>query len=156
MQRVRWLVQTLKAQHLPKLVLQVLLDGEGYPVSLSTESSSKWSQNVIMWMDHRAKRQAETINQLNCSALDFLGGKISPEMAIPKILWLYDNLPESFAKIGNFFELPDFLSWRATNSRVRSVCTLVCKWTYDGERRQWDEKLFKVWTFTLFYFVLFN
>uniref|UniRef100_A0A3Q2QQN7 FGGY carbohydrate kinase domain containing n=1 Tax=Fundulus heteroclitus TaxID=8078 RepID=A0A3Q2QQN7_FUNHE len=48
------------------------------------------------------------------------------------------NLKEScWNKAAHFFDLPDFLSWKATGSITRSLCTLVCKWTYcppDG----WD------------------
>uniref|UniRef100_A0A8C2XLZ6 FGGY carbohydrate kinase domain containing n=1 Tax=Cyclopterus lumpus TaxID=8103 RepID=A0A8C2XLZ6_CYCLU len=48
------------------------------------------------------------------------------------------NLREScWNKAAHFFDLPDFLSWKATGSLTRSLCTLVCKWTYcppDG----WD------------------
>uniref|UniRef100_A0A3Q3N8M5 FGGY carbohydrate kinase domain containing n=1 Tax=Mastacembelus armatus TaxID=205130 RepID=A0A3Q3N8M5_9TELE len=48
------------------------------------------------------------------------------------------NLKEScWNKAAHFFDLPDFLSWKATGSLTRSLCTLVCKWTYcppDG----WD------------------
>uniref|UniRef100_A0A665V429 FGGY carbohydrate kinase domain containing n=1 Tax=Echeneis naucrates TaxID=173247 RepID=A0A665V429_ECHNA len=41
------------------------------------------------------------------------------------------NLKEScWNKAAHFFDLPDFLSWKATGSLTRSSCTLVCKWTY--------------------------
>uniref|UniRef100_A0A4W6BR98 FGGY carbohydrate kinase domain containing n=1 Tax=Lates calcarifer TaxID=8187 RepID=A0A4W6BR98_LATCA len=41
------------------------------------------------------------------------------------------NLKEScWNKAAHFFDLPDFLSWKATGSLTRSLCTLVCKWTY--------------------------
>ena len=31
---------------------------------------------------------------------------------------------------GCFFDLADYLSWRASGSLARSQCTLTCKWTY--------------------------
>uniref|UniRef100_A0A3Q4BR79 Carbohydrate kinase FGGY C-terminal domain-containing protein n=1 Tax=Mola mola TaxID=94237 RepID=A0A3Q4BR79_MOLML len=41
------------------------------------------------------------------------------------------NLKEScWNKAAHFFDLPDFLSWKATGCLTRSLCTLVCKWTY--------------------------
>jgi len=41
-----------------------------------------------MWMDHRATQEAELINQTNHSLLQFVGGAISVEMEMPKVLWL--------------------------------------------------------------------
>uniref|UniRef100_A0A3Q2VYI4 FGGY carbohydrate kinase domain containing n=1 Tax=Haplochromis burtoni TaxID=8153 RepID=A0A3Q2VYI4_HAPBU len=41
------------------------------------------------------------------------------------------NLKENcWNKASHFFDLPDFLSWKASGSLTRSLCTLVCKWTY--------------------------
>lgn len=45
-------------------------------------------RNVIMWMDHRAVEEAKYINETNHQLLKFVGGKISLEMEMPKILWL--------------------------------------------------------------------
>ena len=48
----------------------------------------------------------------------------------------------------HFFDLPDFLTWKATGgvTEVRSLCSLVCKWTYefseDGDRRGWNRDFF--------------
>ena len=65
----------------------------------------------------------------------------------------FQNMPESWKKAAHFFDLPDFLTWKATGSLSRllfsllnrplslsiwsmffsahrSSCSLVCKWTY--------------------------
>ncbi len=44
--------------------------------------------NIVMWLDHRASDQAERINQTHHNVLKFVGGKISLENQIPKLLWL--------------------------------------------------------------------
>ena len=82
-------------------------------------------QNVILWLDHRAFDEAEFINSLKHPVLKYVGGKISLEMETPKLLWLKKNLKEQcWKKAGYFFDLPDFLTWRATgaDSRFVSLC----------------------------------
>jgi len=44
--------------------------------------------NVIMWMDHRAVSEAEAINSTHHPLLRSVGGRISLEMQLPKLLWL--------------------------------------------------------------------
>uniref|UniRef100_A0A8C6NTV6 FGGY carbohydrate kinase domain containing n=1 Tax=Nothobranchius furzeri TaxID=105023 RepID=A0A8C6NTV6_NOTFU len=84
-----------------------------------------------MWMDHRAAEQAARITNTNHRVLSRVGGVMSQEMQPPKLLWLKENLKDScWDKAAHFFDLPDFLSWKATGSLTRSLCTLVCKWTY--------------------------
>uniref|UniRef100_A0A672H7I1 FGGY carbohydrate kinase domain containing n=1 Tax=Salarias fasciatus TaxID=181472 RepID=A0A672H7I1_SALFA len=84
-----------------------------------------------MWMDHRAAEQAARITKTQHRVLSRVGGVMSPEMQPPKLLWLKENLKERcWSKAAHFFDLPDFLSWKATGSLTRSLCTLVCKWTY--------------------------
>ncbi len=69
-----------------------------------------------MWMDHRAEKEASFINQTHHKVLDYVGGKISLEMQTPKLLWLKKHLPVSYDKSQEFFDLPDFLRWKATGS----------------------------------------
>lgn len=76
-------------------------------------------QNVILWMDHRASKEAETINKLHHQVLKFVGGKISLEMETPKLLWLKTNLKDCWSRTTHFFDLPDFLTWKATDCKSR-------------------------------------
>ena len=119
----------------------VAIDKNGDPVSLS--KSNNKNQNIILWMDHRAEEQANRINKTKAEALKYIGGKISLEMEIPKILWLKENMKENYDKITDFFDLPDFLVYKACGEKVRSVCSLGCKWTYLAHEKKWDDNLFK-------------
>ncbi|XP_031149314.1 FGGY carbohydrate kinase domain-containing protein isoform X1 [Sander lucioperca] len=107
----------------------VVLDQSFQPVPVCQDGDRQ--RNVVMWMDHRAEEQAARITNTGHRVLSRVGGVMSPEMQPPKLLWLKENLREScWNKAGHFFDLPDFLSWKATGSLTRSLCTLLCKWTY--------------------------
>ncbi|MCF1710294.1 FGGY-family carbohydrate kinase [Tabrizicola sp. J26] len=114
-------------------------NGEGIPVGPSEDPA----RNVIVWMDHRAQPEAEEINALGHPVLDYVGGRISPEMETPKLLWLARHRPKAFAQAARFFDLPDFLTWRATGSLARSTCTVTCKWTYLSHESRWDPSYFR-------------
>jgi D-ribulokinase len=45
-------------------------------------------------MDHRAMKETDEINATQDEVLQYVGGAVSPEMEIPKILWLKRNMPE--------------------------------------------------------------
>lgn len=51
-------------------------------------------------------------------------------MEIPKVLWLKKHMPSNRFKSCQFFDLPDYLTYRATSSEQRSACSLVCKCSY--------------------------
>ena len=112
--------------------------------SLSVGPSGDDERNVIVWMDHRATRQARAINATGHAVLDYVGGTISPEMETPKLLWLAENKPDTFARAWQFMDLADFLTWRASASLTRSVCTVTCKWTYLAHEARWDESYFRL------------
>ncbi len=127
----------------------VALDAEDRPVTVSP--SGKDERNVIVWMDHRAIEQAERINQSRHEVLRYVGGTISPEMQAPKTLWLKEHLPQSWQRAAQLFDLPDFLTYRATGEPTRSLCSTVCKWTYQGHQPSastesvgsWDESFWR-------------
>ena len=72
-----------------------------------------------MWMDHRATEETDLINSIQHDVLRYVGGKESIEMQLPKLCWLKRNLPETWKQSGMFFDLPDFLTWKATDCSTR-------------------------------------
>ena len=114
----------------------VALDDRGRPVTVSPSGDDR--RNVMVWMDHRAVEEARAIDRTGDDVLRYVGGSISPEMEMPKLLWLKTHLPEAFAGAAHFFDLADFLSFRATGSHSRSICTLTCKWAYLGHENRWS------------------
>lgn len=123
----------------------VALDAEDRPVSVSP--TGKDAQNVIVWMDHRAVGEAREITAMRHPVLRYIGGTISPEMQSPKLLWLKRNHADCWKRSARFFDLPDFLTYRATGDDTRSLCSTVCKWTYLGHRgldgAGWDAGYFR-------------
>ncbi|HBT3294887.1 TPA: FGGY-family carbohydrate kinase [Klebsiella aerogenes] len=110
---------------------------------LAVGPSEEAERNIIVWMDHRATEQAERINATRHPVLQYVGGTISPEMETPKLLWLKENRPQIFAAARHFFDLADYLTWRATGDLARSVCTVTCKWTYLAHEKRWDADYFR-------------
>lgn len=119
----------------------VVLDRDHAPLTVSRSGDS--TRNIIVWMDHRATDQAQRINATGHDVLSYVGGTISPEMQTPKLLWLKENLPETYHGAGAFLDLPDYLTWRATGDLARSRCTVTCKWTYLGHEDRWDGGYFR-------------
>ncbi len=115
----------------------VCLDADGSPVGVDPESPAAAERNVVMWCDHRATAEAAQINAGGHARLRSVGGAISPEMELPKLLWLKRRMRAAFDRVsagGKALDLADYLSHEATDRRhdVRSLCTAVCKWNYDA------------------------
>nr|WP_319483122.1 FGGY-family carbohydrate kinase [uncultured Cohaesibacter sp.] len=101
---------------------------DGSSISVSEGGSAE--QDIIMWMDHRADAETAAINATGHDALKYVGGEVSIEMELPKILWLKKNYPDRYAAVWRFFDLADYLVWRCTEGDTASTCTLTCKWNY--------------------------
>src|SRR6202790_5208790 len=119
----------------------VVLDAAANPLTVSTSGDQR--RNVMVWMDHRAIAEARQVNDTQDDVLRYVGGSISPEMEIPKLLWLKRHLTATYRSAGHFFDLADYLSFRATGSTVRSICTLACKWNYLAHEQRWSGSYFE-------------
>ncbi|GAB4564773.1 MAG: FGGY-family carbohydrate kinase [Haliangiales bacterium] len=119
----------------------VVRDRDGQQLSVSTTGEQRW--DTIVWLDHRALAEAEECTATAHRVLGYVGDVMSPEMEIPKLMWLRRRLPAQWAKCGYLFDLADFLTWKASGALARSQCTLTCKWTYLGhEDTPWQADFF--------------
>jgi len=117
----------------------VAVGAGGVPVSVAENGAA--DHDIIMWMDHRAAKQTAQMNATGDPALQYVGGEVSIEMELPKVLWLKQNFPARYAATWRFFDLADYLVWRASGADVASVCTLTCKWNYLAHEGRFSESL---------------
>ncbi|KAK2810431.1 hypothetical protein FQN50_002920 [Emmonsiellopsis sp. PD_5] len=122
--------------------LAVFSHDEDAPVSV-TGPSFDTDRNVILWLDHRPVEETEKINATGHNLLRYVGGKMSIEMEIPKVLWLKNNMPKDLFDRCKFYDLTDALTHMATGNEKRSFCSVVCKQGYvpvgvDGSIKGWQ------------------
>ncbi|SIQ31217.1 FGGY-family pentulose kinase [Rhizobium sp. RU20A] len=112
----------------------VVRDCEGQPLCISEaqgeEEAAGPRWDTIVWLDHRAAEEAEACTATGHPVMVASGTVMSPEMQMPKLMWLKRHLPARWARAGLIFDLADFMTWRATGSAARSRCTLAAKWHY--------------------------
>ncbi|OJD40011.1 fggy-family carbohydrate kinase [Diplodia corticola] len=105
-------------------------------------------RNVILWLDHRPVDETVKINNTNHNLLRYVGGKMSIEMEIPKVLWLKNNMPKELFDKCKFYDLTDALTHMATGNESRSFCSVVCKQGFvpvgvDGSVKGWQDDFLK-------------
>lgn len=98
--------------------------------------------DVFCWMDHRAEAEAERITATGDRALRYIGGVLSPELHLAKLLWLREHDPDAWARLTGVRDLCDELARRATGASHHSLCGLACKWPYlPNDREPWRRDL---------------
>ena len=117
----------------------VAVDAGGQPVSVAEDGAA--AHDIIMWMDHRAGAEAAAINATGDPALAYVGGEVSLEMELPKILWMKRHLPENHARVTRYHDLADHVVWRMTGDDVASTCTLGCKWNWLAHEGRFSDTL---------------
>ncbi|WP_404400189.1 FGGY-family carbohydrate kinase [Pelagibacterium halotolerans] len=115
----------------------VVRDEAGAPLSVAPDGAPGW--DTIVWLDHRAREEARALTASGTHVREYFGGSFSPEMEIPKLMWLKRHLPEVWARAGAMYDLADFLTFKACGSAARSQSTLTSKWGFLAhEECGWD------------------
>lgn len=112
------------------------------PVSVKREFDDN-DQNVVFWMDSRARKQAQEINSIlkDNKLLDYYGGSFIPEMAIPEVKYLIDNMPSLEDIV--FMDLHNYLTYRLLHkdgeySDSITVSNSDTQRSIDGELQGWN------------------
>ncbi|KAF9242914.1 hypothetical protein BU15DRAFT_60201 [Melanogaster broomeanus] len=119
-------------------------DFHGNPVIVTKgkdTGSTGGERNIILWADHRAEKEAELINSTGSIVLNYVGGTMSLEMEVPKILWLKKNMDPTHFSRCQFFDLPDYFTYKCTGDNTRSFCSTTCKCSFVPDKG-WQEDFF--------------
>ncbi|MDA8195528.1 MAG: FGGY-family carbohydrate kinase [Thermaerobacter sp.] len=95
-------------------------------------SNGSPKSQVLLWMDVRAEKYAQTIGGL-------VGHPESAELPWAKALWLYDNSPHLFGGTNYLVEVADWINWNLTGEWTRSRGSALLKWhaTPKSDLPQW-------------------
>lgn len=121
---------------------------EPVPVTGPNFTNDGNDRNVILWLDHRPVEETAKINATGHNLLRYVGGKMSIEMEIPKVLWLKNHMPPELFDRCKFYDLADALTHLATGNETRSFCSTVCKQGYvpvgvDGSVKGWQDDFYE-------------
>ncbi|KAH8762875.1 FGGY family of carbohydrate kinase [Hyaloscypha sp. PMI_1271] len=121
---------------------------EPVPVTGPSFMNDGNDRNVILWLDHRPVEETAKINATGHNLLRYVGGKMSIEMEIPKVLWLKNHMPPELFDRCKFYDLADALTHLATGNETRSFCSTVCKQGYvpvgvDGSVKGWQDDFYE-------------
>lgn len=94
----------------------VLLGKEMTPVPLPQSPKA----NILGWMDHRSARQAHYIASSHPGLLNGAGSQVTPETNLCKLLWLYQEAPDTWKQTRHLMDLCDFLTWKCTGCKTLS------------------------------------
>ncbi|KAI9695253.1 MAG: hypothetical protein M1820_008772 [Bogoriella megaspora] len=105
-------------------------------------------RNIVLWLDHRPAEETKKINATKHNLLRYVGGQMSIEMEIPKVLWLKNHMPKEVFDRCKFYDLTDALTHMATGNETRSFCSVVCKQGFvppgvDGSEKGWQGDFLK-------------
>ena len=121
----------------------IAIDTTASTVVMSS-NDGKALDRAILWMDNRAKEQADRINTTGSDVLRYCGGAVSVEWLLPKMLWLKENRSELYNAADIVCEMQDYMNYYLTGEWCASVSQATCKACYVDERGGFDRAYLKV------------
>lgn len=140
LEAIRELVSSKKIQS--KDIIAIGIDATAVTL-VASDANGRTLQDAILWMDKRAYKEAEEINKTDHSSLYFTGGSVSPEWALPKLMWLKRNSPDLYNESTYIVDLVDWLNFKLTGTWNASLCNLITEWTYVLNSGGWDINFLK-------------
>jgi FGGY-family pentulose kinase len=98
---------------------------------------------ALLWMDHRAYREAEQISATADPVLRYVSGSVSPEWMLPKALWLKRHEPAIYAQADRLVECTDWMMFRLTGAWRLSLNNITVKWNYSRPEAGWSQSLLR-------------
>lgn len=98
---------------------------------------------AILWNDGRSEKEVDSLN--NETGKDFLldntGNIAFAGFTAPKVLWMYHNEPENFAKISKVMLPKDYVAYMLSGVFATDTSDAAGTLYFDTEKRRWSEKM---------------
>ena len=132
----------LKVSHAKALsqVRGIGLSGQMHGATL-LDKNDQILRPAILWNDTRSVEQCKAL-EANCPNSRELSGNIAmPGFTAPKLLWIQENEPETFARIAKVLLPKDYLRFRLTGEYVSEMSDASGTLWLNVAKRDWSEEL---------------
>ena len=112
--------------------------------------------NVFAAFDRRASAEAHEITAVGDIWIDHVGGSLTAESHLAKLLWLKRHNPSAWERVTGVHDLCDELARRATGVEAHSLAAIATQWPFllgEGDNGGWCLGLLgrldlaEIWTF---------
>ncbi|MHB8629706.1 MAG: xylulokinase [Aggregatilineales bacterium] len=122
------------------------LTGQMHGLTL-LDADGKAVRPAILWNDQRSGAQCESLTaQVGAEKLyRLIGSRLLPGFTIPKLIWVREHEPGTYARIASILLPKDYVRWRLSGARVTDVADGSGIGLVDVARRAWSEELIQAW-----------
>ena len=99
-------------------------------------------RRCLLWMDVRAAAQADAVFASGHDALQYCLAGVNAEWMPPKMLWLKENEPETYANMRYLLEYTDWIAYRLTGRYTLNISTTAHRWFYHTPSGGWPSDFF--------------
>ena len=113
--------------------------------ALAVDADGKPLRPAIIWADQRATPQAEFITRA-CGdehVYRLTGQRVSPAYTAAKVMWLRDNQPQIYSRIGAVLQSKDYAAWLLTGVFATDYSDASGTQVFDLQRRAWSDELLR-------------
>src|SRR3954454_16388550 len=98
---------------------------------------------AILWNDQRTAPQCEVIERTIGlrELIDLTANRALPGFTAPKLLWMREHEPETYARIAHVLLPKDYVRLRLTGTRATDVADASGTLMFDVRARRWSERL---------------
>ena len=122
----------------PSDILSISVDGTSGTI-VPLDHTYRPLCNAFMYNDMRAKKQAESIHHFLQNTEKKLGYRFNASFALPRILFIRENMPEIYGKTAVFAHQTDFIVGKLCSEYCVSDYSNALKTGYDLIEQQWPE-----------------
>ena len=101
---------------------------------------------AILWNDGRTTKECEYLNNVigKATLTKYTANIAFAGFTAPKILWVKENEPESFAKISKIMLPKDFLAYKLSGVHCTDVSDASGMLLFDVKNRQWSKEMMDI------------
>jgi len=107
------------------------------------DASDRVIRPALIWCDQRSQAQVDAINQRigKQAVLAAIANPVLTGFTLPKLLWVRDNEPDSFARVRKMLLPKDYLRFQLTGEYASDVSDASGTALFDVVKRAWSYEL---------------